>query len=90
MGKGKSPGRVQRVYIKLHPSQSAHSDEQFGLAIAHRSIRVMACFIPKNPGQQVGAGHVDVAVWLVIHCVCGDIGGCKVVWGISISGDRTS
>lgn len=47
----------------------------------------MACFIPKNPGQQVGAGHVDVAVWLVMHCVCADTGGCKAVWGMGISGE---
>jgi hypothetical protein len=40
-------------------------------------MRVMACFIPKDPGQQVGAGHVDLAVWLVVHC-CRWARGSKV------------
>ena len=34
-------------------------------------MRIMDRFIAKDPGQQVGAGHVDMAVWFVVHFVGG-------------------
>lgn len=51
-------------YVRYKP---IHVEGKFELARNHRLIYVMARFIPKNPCKQVGAGHIDMAIWLIVH-----------------------
>lgn len=70
---GYFPVRVQGIDIKLHLTQVSDTKghAKVRAELSYRSIRIVVCFVAKNPSQQVGVGNVDMAIWLVVHFVAG-------------------
>lgn len=64
-------GWVQGIRVQLRREFVSHgtaTDPDTGRALSHRSIWVVKVLRPKHPRQQVGGGHLDLAVWLIHLC----------------------